>query len=127
MSLPSLGQPWIGEAPTTLATNLAAKKIHAVLNRRRGFPLLFDEDEILGENVEVYLSIITQLVAKTPIPVNHNFDADLNSTNACNHCCCVISTILQYIGQWLKNIQYWFLYHPDFEGLADDKFPSWYT
>ena len=65
---------------------------------------------------------MTQFVAKTPIPINHIFDADLNPTNALIHRCCLTSTLLQYIGQWLNNILFWFPAYPDSKGLAVDNF-----
>ena len=89
MSFASINQSRISEAPATLATNLARKKIHNVLKRRRGLSVVLDEEEIAGENLELYFTIMTGLLATTPIPINHNFDIDLNPTNSNSRCCCV--------------------------------------
>ena len=98
MSLLSLGQPRIGEAAATFATNVAANKIHDALRRRRGLPVFLAVEEIEGENLEFYFTTLSEMLAKTPIPIKHNFDVDLNPTNANSRRCCVTSTLLQYIG-----------------------------
>jgi hypothetical protein len=125
-SLLSIAQNCLGGADFTAATNVAAEKIHLALKTRRGLPDNTAEAEIQGENLQLYFTVMIQILATTPIPCNHAFDADLNPNNLNSCRCCQSKTLLLYAGQWFKNVRITFPEHDDYKDLGTGEYPVWY-
>jgi hypothetical protein len=123
----SIARNRLGGAESTAATNIAAEKIHLTLRTRRGLPHDTAEAEIQGENLQLYFTVMMQILATTPIPCNHAFDSDLNPISSNSHRCCQSKNLLLYAGQWFKNVRISFPDHDDYKDLGTDEYPLWYT
>jgi UPF0288 family protein (methanogenesis marker protein 3) len=90
-------------------------------NRSKVYALLVDLafEEIMGENLEEYMSSIFWWLSETPIPFG-GFDEDLNPKRNTNKCL-KPSTLLAYVGQELKRIRRLFPQHPDFSDPTKDR------
>jgi hypothetical protein len=109
----------LGQAQATAQLEKSAGNLIKAYRKSRLLPVDLAFEEIMGENLEEYMSSIFWWLSETPIPFG-GFDEDLNPKRNTNKCL-KPSTLLAYVGQELKRIRRLFPQHPDFSDPTKDR------
>lgn len=103
----------------------SAARLWAIFRKEKGLPPVPTREELEGSGAETAVLELSIFALARPIPIH--FDDNLQPTTNTNRCC-TATTLVGYLGKYIKLFRGIYPEHPDWKDLKKpDDVPQWWT